>query len=133
MKSRKLTVAGIAAVIAVLIISFSVGSGFIKRTDVVLTDYSVSTDRTQITLKTSVLSSMGNTRGLVNDGGGAKSHYLSFYSTFGGLNNKFGAESEFVLEIDKNDEEIYFNRPDGGYELVLKKDAETGAWERVVN
>lgn len=126
MKNKKLPV--IIAVIGVLMVSFVIGTGFTKRTDVILTDYSVSEDGAEIILKTSVASSAGYIRGFKNDGGGVKPHYLTFYATFGGLNSTFGAKNEFVLEVDEDDSEIYFNRTDGGYELVLQKDAQTGVW-----
>ena len=75
---------------------------------------------------------MGYTRGFKNKGGGIKSHYLTFYSTFGELNSSFGMEKTFVIEIEDDDTEIYFNRPNGGYELVLFKNTDNGEWERPV-
>lgn len=51
---------------------------------------------------------------------------MDFYSTFGGLNNSLGTASTFVLEVDPEDTEIYFSRPNGGYELVLIKADSTG-------
>lgn len=130
MKNKKLILISVIAVIVILTASFFVGTGFIERTDVILTDYSVSEDGTQITLNASVSSSMGYIRGFKNNGGGVKPHYLTFYSTFGGLNSKFGAKNEFVLEVNEDDSEIYFNRAGGGYELVLQKNTETGEWEK---
>lgn len=127
MKYKKLLVIGIA----VLTISFLVGTGFNKRTDVALTDYTVSEDGTQIILKTSVMSSMGYIRGFKDNGGGGMPHYLTFYSTFGGLNSTWGAKNEFVLELGEDDTEIYFNRVNGEYELILKKKEETGVWEEI--
>lgn len=127
MKNKKLL--AIIAVIGILMASFVVGTGFTKRTDVILTDYSVSENGTKIILKTSVESSMGYIRGFKNDGGGVKPHYLTFYATFGGINSTFSAKDKFVLEVDEDDSEVYFNRTDGGYELVLQKDAETGVWK----
>ena len=62
-------------------------------------------------------------------GGGVRPHYLNFYRTFGGLNSAWGAESSFLLEVGPEDTEIYFNRPGGGYELLLQKDS-TGEWSR---
>lgn len=115
-------------VIIVLALSFLVGTGFNKRTDVVLSDYSVSEDGTKLTFNAHVMSSMGYIRGFEDNGGGVKPHYLTFCSTFGGLNSSFGAKSEFVLELNENDTEIYFNRADSGYELVLQKNEETGEW-----
>lgn len=116
--------------LVVLLASYFIGSGFTKRTDVVLADYSVSEDGTEITLITTIPTSMGYIRGFENNGGGVKPHYLTFYRTFGGLNSSFGAKHEFELELDETDTEIYFNRADGGYELVLQKNAETGEWAR---
>lgn len=55
---------------------------------------------------------------------------MEFYSTFGGLNNSLGTASTFVLEVDPEDTEIYFSRPNGGYELVLIKADSTGEWVR---
>lgn len=114
--------------ICVLILSFLIGTGFIKRTDVVLTTYSVSEDGKTLTFHAGVTSSMGYIRGFKDNGGGVKPHYLTFYSTFGGLNSSFGAANEFVLNLDESDTEVYFDRADGGYELVLYKDIETGKW-----
>ncbi len=130
MKNKKLILISVIAVIVILTASYFIGTGFIERTDVILTDYSVSEDGTQITLNASVSSSMGYIRGFKNNGGGVKSHYLTFYSTFGGLSSKLGAKNEFVLEVNEDDSEIYFNRAGGGYELVLQKNTETGEWEK---
>ena len=118
----------VIAVIVVLIVGFLVGTGFQKRTDVVLIDYSVSEDGTSIRLGVQVSSSMGYVRGFKDNGGGVKPHYLTFYNTFFGLNSTFGTVNTFVLEVEPDDTEIYFNRPNGGYELVLVKDEETGEW-----
>lgn len=120
----------ILSVLLTLQFIFCIGIGFMKRGDVFLLDYSVSEDGTQLTFHTGIFSSMGYTRGFIDEGGGIKPHYLVFYSTFGGLNSSFGAENEFTLDLDPDDSEIYFNRSDGGYELVLRKDAETGEWVR---
>ena len=123
----------ITAIIVVLITSFLISTGFIKRTDVVLFDYIVTEDGSAISLDVQVSSSMGHTRGFENKGGGIKPHYLTFYSTFGGLNSTFRKVNTFVLEIDDDDTEIYFNRPNGGYELVLIKNVDNGKWERPIN
>ncbi len=117
-------------IIVFLVAAFLIGTGFQKRTDVVLFDYSVSEDGTAINLGVQVSSSMGYVRGFKDNGGGVKPHYLTFYSAFGGLNSSFGTVNSFVLELESDDREIYFNRPNGGYELVLVKDEETGEWIR---
>lgn len=126
MKKKIFTI--VVIVFSVLIMSYFIGTGFMKRTDVALGEYSVSEDGTKLTFQAGVMSSMGYIRGFKDNGGGVKPHYLTFYSTFGGLNSSFGANSEFELELDKNDTEIYFGRSEGGYELVLQKDIDTGEW-----
>ena len=127
MKKRAIAV---ITVIVVLVVTFLIGTGFRKRTDVVSVDYSVSEDGAAINLGVQVSSPMGYIRGFKNNGGGVKPHYLTFYSTFGGLNSSFGTVNTFVLELEADDTEIYFNRPNGGYELVLVKNEETGEWLR---
>lgn len=122
----------IIAIIVALIVSFLIGTGFMKRSDVALGAYSVSDDGSEITLNVGVMSSMGYIRNFKDNGGGVKPHYLTFYSTFGGLNSSFGAVNSFVLELAKEDTEIYFNRSNSGYELVLVKNVDTGEWERPV-
>ena len=129
MKKVLITVLVIALIIVLLMLSHLIGTGFSKRCDVVMINYSVSEDQTELTFETSVLSSIGFIRGFEDSGGGVKPHYLTFYSTFGGLNSSFGAKHKFTLELGKDDTEIYFNRPDGGFELVLKKNKETNLWE----
>ena len=120
------------AIIVVAMASFLIGTGFIKRTDVVLFDYIVAEDGSAISLDVQVSSSIGYTRGFKNIGGGIKSHYLTFYSTFGGLNSSFRAKNSFILELNDDDTEIYFNRPNGGYELILIKNSDNGKWEQPI-
>ena len=119
--------------LVVLYILYFVGTGFTERYDVYLHNYSVSGDVTQLTFSTGIYSSMGFTRGFKDNGGGGKPHYLTFYSTFGGLNSTLGAKDEFVLSLHEKDSEIYFADIGGGYKLVLKKNPETGVWEEPKN
>lgn len=131
-KRNRLTI-GITAFItafAVLFAAYFFGSGFLKRTDAALAEYSVSDDGTTLTFHVIVPSSMGYIRGFKDSGGGVKPHYLTFYSAFGGLNGSLCEKSEFELALDETDTEIFFNRTGGGYELVLLKNTETGEWLR---
>ncbi len=121
------------AAIVVLMLLMSICMGFRKRTDVVLFDYSVSEDGSAISLEIQVSFSRGYIRGVKDKGGGVKPHYLTFYSTFGGLNSSFGSINEIELELSRDNTEIYFNRPGGGYELILKKDIATDEWIRPTN
>lgn len=117
-------------VLVLIYTSYFILTGFLERYDVCLINYSVSADGSEIKLETSLFSSMGFTRGYKDSGGGEKPHYLTFYSTFGGLHSELGAKNEFVLTLEEDDTEIYFANLGGGYKLVLKKNEETGNWER---
>lgn len=129
---KKKVVTSVAVIIALSAFCF-VGTGFQKRENVVLGDYSVSEDGTTILLGVQVASSMGYVRGYKDNGGGVKPRYLTFYSAFGGFNSTFGSVNAIILEVEPNDTEIYFNRPENGYELVLVKDEESGEWTRPVD
>lgn len=132
MKKKTIIISLLVAMILIILIvtTYLIGSGFMIRTDVVLLDYSVAEDGTMITLNTTISTSMGYTRGFKDNGGGVKPHYLTFYSTFGGINSTLDAKNEHILILDSYDSEIYFNRANGGYELVLQKNKETGEWVR---
>ena len=100
-----------------------------KRTDIMLTNYTISEDGSEITILVGVVSSMGYVRTLkVKPGGDNK--YITFYSTFG-LNNRIGSKKEFKINLGPDSEEIYFYKGDGGYDLVLRKNSENGEWQRV--
>ena len=127
MKKKVLII--ISLIIALVLILF-IGTGFTKNPNVVIREYSVNEDSSELNFTVGMLYSIGYTRGYKNKGGGVKSHYLNFYNTFGVINSSWGAKFDYVLELDEDDTEIYFNRTDGGYELVLQKNQETGKWER---
>ena len=109
MKKR---IIAVIVILAVLVALFFIGTGFQKRMDVVLVDYSVSEDGTEITLDVGIPTSTGYIRGFKDNGSGVKPHYLTFFSTFGGINSPIGAEHSFQLELTSDDTEIYFNRPE---------------------
>lgn len=113
-----------------LLVGYCVGTGFVRRTDVMLRDFSVSEDGTELTIQVDVASSAGFVRSFRDVGGGVKPHYLQFYATFGGLNSSLGAKQTFVLALSDTDTELWFARDGGGYELVLQKDAQTNSWKR---
>ena len=126
---KKIIIIALIVVVAIFA-SYLIGTGYIINGGVYLGEYSVSEDGTEITFNAGVASSMGFIRGYKDEGGGVKPHYLKFHNTFGGLNSSWGAKNEFALPLDADDTEIYFYRGNGGYELVLQKNAETGVWER---
>lgn len=118
----------VSVLVGVAIILF-IATGLTKNPNVVIREYSVNEDGSKLNFTVGMPFSIGYTRGYKNKGGGVKSHYLDFYNTFGVINSSLGAKFEYVLELDEDDTEIYFNRSGGGYELVLQKNQETGEWE----
>lgn len=121
----------ILGTIVVVILTLFIATGFNKRTDVVLLDYSLADGGTALNINVAVSSSMGYVRGtgIKNDG---NNKYITFYSTFGFLNSKLGAKSEFQIDIDSTTEEIYFYKGNGEYDLVLKRNKETNKWDKVI-
>jgi len=124
-------------IIILVVVLLAVGvyfcaTGLNENPNVVLLSYEVSEDDSKITFQAGVATSIGYIRGFKDEGGGVKPHYLTFYATFGGINSSFGAKNTFELNLAPDDREIYFNRADGGYELVLYKDDITGMWQRPI-
>lgn len=128
MKAKRILLFAVIALI-LLVVFYVIGTGFTKNTGVVLIDHALSEDGSQMTLTVGIPTSIGYVRGFRDNGGGLKPHYLDFYNTFGGINSPLGAKSQFVLELSDDDTEIWFNRPGGGYALVLEKNAD-GQWIR---
>ncbi len=116
-------------IIFTFIVVFLLG-GLKKRTDVVLIDYFVTEDGKKMKLGITVTSTIGYARDLkVKQDGDNK--YITFYSTFGFLNSKLGAKSEYEIELNPSCSEIYFYTGDGGYKQVLQKDEITNEWKVV--
>jgi hypothetical protein len=134
MKKKVSILRGIVVILIIIIIgltaSYLIGTGLRKACNEVLTEYSVSEDGSELTFRVSSVESIGYVRGFKDKGGGVKPHYITFYYTFGGINSSFGAKDTFTLELSPDDTEIYFNRSNGGYELVLIKDKETSQWRK---
>lgn len=127
MKKKKIIIPII--IIVLIALSFFLGTGFQKRTDVFLVDYTVNSD--SITLNVGVSSSMGYIRDLsvrTDD----SSKFITFYPCFGGFNSSLGSKNEFEIDVPSNCEEIYFYSGDENYNLVLVKD-ERGIWSKTNN
>ena len=129
MKKKRIKILLIISVI-VLAASFIIVTGFTRNPNVEMIDYTVSEDGEELTFTVGIPFSIGYVRGFDDMGGGVKPHYLNFYNTFGVINSSWGARFEYVLPLGEDDTEIYFNRADGGYELVLQKNVDTGEWTR---
>lgn len=126
---KKKTIIVILIIVFVLVGIFIL-EGFQKRTDVILTNYSLSEDGTKMKLNIAISSSVGYARSLrIKQGGDNK--YITFYSTFGFINSKLGAKNEFEIELNPSCTEIYFYKGNGGYKLVLEKNQETNEWKIV--
>lgn len=127
MMKKKLIIIFIFIILVVAV--WMISSGFIKRTDVYLVDYSVSEDGSEITLQVGVAGSMGYVRDFLNDTNETEIMEMQFYSAFGGFNSSIGAKNEFVILLNPDCHEIYFYHNDG-FNLVLQKNQATGEWDR---
>ena len=129
---KKKIIIGLSCVVVILLVLVAIFgiSGLTKRSDIVLIDYDVSADNNTLKLNVAVTSSIGYVRDAKVELRGTN-EYITFYNTFGGLNSKFGAKSEFEIEVTPNCDEIYFYHGDGGYTLALERNSETGNWEKV--
>ena len=105
---------------------FFIASGLKQREDILLMEYEVYGN--EIIIDIELASSSGYTRGykIVE---WKNAQYLTFYSTFG--ETSIGSKKTFKLKTKDNCKEIYFNRVNGEYELILKKNKETGEWEQI--
>lgn len=113
-----------AAVLIVLAVCFLILGG--RRDDVVITEYSVSADGGEMTLKAGVAGSAGYLRkAKVRYDDEHKTVLVDFYSTFG-INNPVGAEDTFVIPLKPDSENILFNRGDNYYAAFAK--GEDGQW-----
>lgn len=121
---KKIAVALILLFIVIGFLFLSTGG---KRTDIMLMDYSISEDSKTLTMNIAVASSMGYVRTLkVRQDGDKK--YITFYNTYG-INSSIGARNRFQVELNPSCKEIYFDRGDKGYKLVLQKEEKTNEWQ----
>ncbi len=126
---KRKAVFGVLAALVLLAGLWFVGTGFIKCESVSMGNCTVSEDGKMLTFNAGVTTSMGYIRGFQAERVD-NAQYLTFYNTFGGLNSKFGAKTEFTLSLEENDDAIYFDMLNGENRLVLEKDAQTGEWTK---
>ena len=122
-KKMKILVAA-AAVLIVLAVCFLILGG--KRDDVMIEDFSVSADGSEMTVHAGVFSSAGYLR-KINVSYDDHAVLVDFYSTFG-INNPVGAEDTFVIPLKPDSENILFNRGNDYYAAFAK--GEDGQWYR---
>jgi hypothetical protein len=121
------------SVLIVIALAIVIGSGFDTREDVVLDDYRTHADGGAVTVEVDVISPMGYVRSAKERQEDGRL-YVSFYSAFGGHNGSIGARDSFELTTPADCREIYFlcdNSSGDGYDLVLRRDDASSAWERV--
>ena len=117
-------------IFVVMIVILTAAMGFLclggKRDDVMIGDFSVSADGSEMTLKAGIAGSAGYLRkAKVRYDDEYKTVLVDFYSTFG-INNPVGAEDTFVIPLKPDSENILFNRGNDYY-AALAKDAD-GRW-----
>ena len=114
----------------VMIVILTAAMGFLclggRRDDVMIEDFSVSADGSEMTLKAGIAGSAGYLRkAKVRYDDEYKTVLVDFYSTFG-INNPVGAEDTFVIPLKPDSENILFNRGDNYYAAFAK--GEDGQW-----
>lgn len=117
-------------IFVVMIVILTAAMGFLclggRRDDVMIEDFSVSADGSEMTLKAGIAGSAGYLRKVkVRYDDEYKTVLVDFYSTFG-INNPVGAEDTFVIPLKPDSENILFNRGNNYY-AALAKDAD-GQW-----
>ena len=117
-------------IFVVMIVILTAAMGFLclggKRDDVMIEDFSVSADGSEMTLKAGIAGSAGYLRkAKVRYDDEYKTVLVDFYSTFG-INNPVGAEDTFVIPLKPDSENILFNRGNDYY-AALANDAD-GRW-----
>lgn len=117
-------------IFVVMIVILTAAMGFLclggRRDDVMIEDFSVSADGSEMTLKAGIAGSAGYLRKVkVRYDDEYKTVLVDFYSTFG-INNPVGAEDTFVIPLKPDSENILFNRGNVYY-AALAKDAD-GRW-----
>lgn len=115
-------------IFVVMIVILTAAMGFLclggRRDDVMIEDFSVSADGSEMTVHAGVFSSAGYLR-KINVSYDDHAVMVDFYSTFG-INNPVGAEDTFVIPLKPDSENILFNRGDNYYAAFAK--GEDGQW-----
>lgn len=117
-------------IFVVMIVILTAAMGFLclggKRDNVMIEDFSVSADGSEMTLKAGIAGSAGYLRkAKVRYDDEYKTVLVDFYSTFG-INNPVGAEDTFVIPLKPDSENILFNRGNDYYAAFAK--GEDGQW-----
>ena len=113
-------------VLALLAAVYFFGIGFTKQDSAFVTDWSVSEDGSQMTLRLGVSSSIGYIRKVSVQQNGS-SLYLDCFRAFGGINGSLGAKSEYTIPLNDSVQSICLHRAPG-YQQVLVRNSD-GSWQ----
>ena len=102
--------------------------GFQRRSDVFVSDFSLSEDGKELKVQTGVAGSMGYVRKLEPIGTKDGVLLLDAYSAFGGPNGSIGAKDAYAIPVEEDVSAVAFCRSGGEYEIVLEK--KDGTWQR---
>lgn len=130
MGAVKRTLLCAAAVALLLLAAYVLGTGFLRRTDAYIADFSVSEDGREMTLHMGAASSAGYLRKVAVKQQHGGRCYLDVYAAFGGINGKIGAKRTFTVSLSEDTDTILLQRAKNAYEPVLYRDAD-GAWHRI--
>ena len=117
----------VPAVLLCLCLLWGIGTGFMKNNSVLIRDWSVSDDGTELTLTACPTSSVGSLRKVTYRQQNGRL-YLDFYAAFGGLNGRSGAGDVITVPLI-GDTRAVAVRQRGGYTDVLVRD-EVNGWQR---
>ena len=126
-KFKNICITVFIIVVGILAFYF-VGSGFQKQGSTYISDFSVSEDGTEITIKVQVSNSVGYIRKVQEHQQNGERLYLDCYSAFGGINGSMGAKEEFTIKVAEETKVIALYRNSNCYEEVLKKN-ELNEWQ----
>ena len=126
-KFKNICITVFIIVVGILAFYF-VGSGFQKQGSTYISDFSVSEDGTEITIKVQVFNSVGYIRKVSEHQQNGERLYLDCYSAFGGINGSIGAKEEFTIKVAEETKVIALYRNANCYEEVLKKN-ELNEWQ----
>ena len=119
----------VPVIILVAIMAFHlVVTGFTRRSDVFMLDYSATEHTGVVTMHVGVMSSVGYVRSMKNVSDDPTVAQIEFYSAFGGINGSWGAQNVYNIQPGEQCSKIYFRGYDG-WHLVLEKNT-AGEWIR---
>jgi hypothetical protein len=125
MMKKTILIVAICAVL-LLVVAYLFGFGLFPRHDVLIVDYQVSTDGSELTLTVGVSSPVGYVRDVRWSEKNGELR-LDFYPAFGGINGNWGAKNEFTVPVQANVNTVSVCRGADVYVEILRRDM-NGNW-----